>query len=122
MRLLFNDWKRRFKKAYRSSAAVGPGYDHYVCTMGPLLEGPGLPCFPNQPHPHTPLHVPCCPASGALLQDKAAFSKFTANLKAIAAENVKGKMFLGLNQFSDMTSAEFRSKILTLKKPKTPIK
>ena len=60
------------------------------------------------------LPPPALPAPPA--QDRAAFARFTANLRAIAAENAKGRLFLGLNRYSDLSAAEFSARALGLKK------
>ena len=52
------------------------------------------------------------------LQDKAAFAKFQANVRDLAAKNAKNQGFSALNTYSDLSWADVRSRILIKVSPK----
>lgn len=51
------------------------------------------------------------------MQDKAAFAKFQANVKGLAAKNAKNGFFSALTFYSDMSWADVQNQVLIKIKP-----
>jgi hypothetical protein len=125
MRLLFDDWKLKFKKSYKNPAEVSG----QCCSHTALPAAPAAPRRPVQRMPLLPLpgvlisnHLldgRCC---HAVLQDKTAFVKFQANVKDLAFQNAKNGWFSALTTYSDLSWADIQARVLNNIRPKQAVK